>query len=633
MFEFIRTHSRLVLGALLLLIIPSFILFGVEGYTQFTDGSNATVASVDGRSITRAEWEVAHQRALERARRDDPERAASLESDTARQATLDQLVRERVLEVAAQSLHLAPADTRLRRLFAADPQFSSWRNPDGSVNREMLTANGMSSEMFAARLRADFAVQQVLQGVLRTAPATPAAADRALDAMLERREIQVQRFAPEEFRSRVNLTDAELQAYYEARRDDFRSPEQAEIEYLTLELDAIAAAQTVNEDDVRKFYDANPARFGTPEERRASHVLIRIEEGQSADDKSKARARAEALLAEARKDPSRFAAIAREHSQDPGSAAQGGDLDFFSRGAMVKPFEDAAFSLKPGEISDVFETDFGFHFLTVTAVRGGQRKPLDSVRAEIVDELRQSMARAEWAKASQAFADAVYEQSDSLDPTAGKLKLEKRRATVQRNPAPGASGALASQKLLDAVFAPEALQDKRNTDAVEVGANQLVSARVVSHAPARVRAFEEVREEVRARLVGDRAAELARQAGEARLAAARAKPDEALPQAGVLSRAAAQGAPRAVVDAVMGADAASLPAVVGVDLGPAGYLVARIVRVLPREPFPGGDDVARGQVAEAWAAAEAEAYLASLKLRYKAEVKPGVKLATATATP
>jgi peptidyl-prolyl cis-trans isomerase D len=632
MFEFIRTHSRLVLGALLLLIVPAFVLFGVEGYTQFTDGSNATVASVDGRSITRAEWELAHQRALERARRDDPERAATMESDTARRATLDQLVRERLLEVAAQSLHLAPADTRLRRLFAADPQFSSWRNPDGSVNREMLTANGMSSEMFAARLRADFAVQQVLQGVLRTAPATPAAADRALDAMLERREIQVQRFAPEEFRSRVSLADAELQAFYDARRDDFRAPEQAEIEYLTLELDAIAAAQTVADDEVLKFYDANPARFGTPEERRASHVLIRLEDGASADDKAKARARAEALLADARKEPARFAAIAREHSQDPGSAAQGGDLDFFARGAMVKPFEDAAFGLKVGEISDVFETDFGFHFLTVTAVRGGQRKPLDSVRDEIVGELRQSMARAEWAKASQAFSDSVYEQFDSLDPTASKLKLEKRRATVQRSPAEGAIGALASPKLLDAVFAAESLQDKRNTDAIEVGANQLVSARVLSHSPARVRPFEEVREAVRARLVAERAVELARKAGEARLEAARQQPGDALPQAGMLSRAAAQGAPRQLVDAIMGADTASLPAVVGVDLGEAGYVVARIVRVLPREPFPGGDDVARGQVAEAWAAAEADAYLASLRVRYKAEVKDGVKLETATAT-
>jgi peptidyl-prolyl cis-trans isomerase D len=129
MFEFIRTHSRLVLGALLLLIIPSFILFGVEGYTQFTDGSNASVASVDGRSITRAEWEQAHQRVLERARRDDPDRAATLESDTARREPLDQLVRDRVLEAAAQSMHLAPADARLRRLFAADPQFRAGATP------------------------------------------------------------------------------------------------------------------------------------------------------------------------------------------------------------------------------------------------------------------------------------------------------------------------------------------------------------------------------------------------------------------------------------------------------------------------------------------------------------------------
>ncbi len=633
MFDFVRNHSRIVLGALLLLIVPSFILFGVEGYTRFTDGSNATVAKVDGRSITRAEWEQAHQRVLERARRDDPERAATLESDTARRATLDQLVRERVLEAAAQSLHLSPADTRLRRLFAADPQFSSWRNPDGSVNREILAANGMSSEGFAARLRADFAVQQVVQGVMNSAPATPAAADRVLDAMFERREVQVQRFAPEEFRARVQLTDADLQAYYEAHKNSFRAPEQAQIEYVTLELDAIAAAQTVDEDELRKFYEANPARFGTPEERRVSHVLIRADEGASADEKAKAKARAEELLAEVRKDPSRFAAIARQHSQDPGSAAQGGDLDYFGRGAMVKPFEDAAYALKTGEISNVFETDFGYHFLTVTALRGGQSKPFAAVRGEIETELKQAQARTEWARASQSFGDTVYEQSDSLEPVVQKLKLVKRTATVQRTPAPGATGPLASPKFLDAVFAVEAVQDKRNTDAIETSPNQLIAARVLSHSPAHVQTLDEVREPVRERLLAERSAALAREAGEKRLAALKQSPNEALPQGGMLSRATAQGAPRQVIDAVMGADVSTLPVAVGVDLKDAGYLAVRIIRALPRDALPGGDDAARGQVASAWAAAEADAYLASLKSRFKAEIKPGVTLGSVTSAP
>jgi peptidyl-prolyl cis-trans isomerase D len=429
----------------------------------------------------------------------------------------------------------------------------------------------------------------------------------------------------------VNPSDAEIEAHYNARQADFRAAEQAQIEYLVLDLATLAARQTVGEEELRKFYTDNPARFGTPEERRASHVLIKADASASKADKAKARARAEELLAEARKDPKRFAEIARRHSQDEGSAAQGGDLDFFGRGAMVKPFEDAAFRLKPGEISEVFETDFGYHFLTVTAVRGGQSKPFASVRAEIEAELRLQLARAEWAKVSQAFTDIVYEQSDSLQPAADKLKLPKQTATVTRTPAPGASGLLASPKLLDAVFSTESIEGKRNTDAVETGSNQLVAARIVSHSPARVRPLAEVKALVRESLITERSRVLARQAGEARVQALRQNPAESLPgPTAVLSRVDTQGAPASVLDAVMGADARTLPAIVGVDLQAAGYLVLRVTQVLPREPAAGADAMLRERYAQAWGAAESDAYLASLRSRFKARIEPGVRMQTDT---
>jgi len=633
MFEFVRNNTRVVLGALLLLIIPSFIFFGVEGYTSFRDGSNASVASVDGRSITRAEWERAHQRAVDRQRRENPD-ATGLDTDAARAEVLEALVRERVLDAAGRSFHLAPSDERLRRLFASDPQFEGLRNPDGSVNRELLASQGMSSEMFAAQLRGDLAAQQVLLGVARTALATPAVADAALNPLLQRRRVQVQRFAPAEFRAQVNPSDADLEAHYNANQAQFRAAEQAQIEYLVLDLATIAARQTVGEDELRKYFSDNAARFGTPEERRASHVLIKADASASAADKAKAKARAEELLAEARKDPKRFAEIARQNSQDEGSAPQGGDLDFFGRGAMVKPFEDAAFRLKPGEISDVFETDFGYHFLTVTAVRGGQSKPFDSVKAEIETELRQQLARAEWAKASQEFTDIVYEQSDSLQPAADKLKLPKQTATVTRTAAPGATGPLASVKLLDSVFSTESIEGKRNTDAIETASNQLVAARIVSHSPARVRPLAEVRDAVRESLVAERSAALARQAGEARVQALRQNPAEALlgPTA-TLSRVDTQGAPGAVIDTVMSADVRTLPAVVGVDLQAAGYLVLRITEVLPRDPAVGAEPQLRERYAQAWAAAEADAYAAALRTRFKASVEKGVRMQTEATNP
>ncbi len=627
MFDFFRNHTRLALGFMLLLIIPSFVFFGIDGYTRSNGGDNTTVAKVDGVSITKAEWESVHQRAVDRVRRQNPDQdAKGLDSPEVRQEALDGLVRDRVLLAAANKLHLAPSDERLKRLFASDPQFANVRNPDGSVNRELLAMQGMSSELFAQQLRQQFAVQQVLAGITRSVLVSPAIAAASLDPLLQRREIQLQRFDPAAYRARIIPTDAEIEVFYKSQQASFKSPEQADIEYAVLDIDSISKGITVSDDELRKSYADNALRYSTPEERRASHVLIKTDKDASSADKAKAKARADDLLAQARKNPAGFAELARKNSEDTGTATQGGDLDFFGRGAMVKPFETAAFALKPGELSDVFETDFGFHFLTVTGVRGGQKKAFEEVRAEIEGELRKAKAKAEWAKVAELFTNTVYEQSDSLQPVIDKLKLEKKIATVQRAPAPGVTGPLASAKLLDAVFGNEAVANKRNTDAIEVAANQLVSARVIKHTPTRTLALAEVKDSVRERLVSQLAAEQARKEGLARVAALQQAPAEALPTALTVSRAQSQGAPKAVIDAIMAADASKLPAVLGVDLQAQGYLVLRVLKVLPRDVAPGGDEALRGQFAQAWGAAEAEAYMVALKKRFKAEIKPGATL-------
>lgn len=625
MFDFVRNHTRLALGFMLLLIIPSFIFFGIDGYTRFTGGGNTTVAKVDGVSITRAEWENVHQRAIDRARRQNPELDnKSLDSPEARHETLDGLMRDRVLIAAATRMHLAPSDDRLRRLFATDPQFQGLRNPDGSVNRELLAMQGMSADQFAQQLRQQYAVQQVVGGISATSVMPKAVAGATLDPLLQRREVQFQRFDPAAYRAAVQVTDADLEAFYKAEQARFKAPEQADIEYVMLDFDSIGKGIKVSEEDLRKSYDTNAARYTAPEERRASHVLIKVDKDASSADKAKAKARAEELLAQVRKAPATFADVARKNSQDPGSAANGGDLDFFGRGAMVKPFETAAFTLKQGEISDVFETDFGYHFLTVTGVKGGQKKPFEEVRAELEGETRKALAKAEWAKVAETFTNTVYEQSDSLQPVVDKLKLEKKTATVLRNPAPGATGPLVSTKLLDAVFGNEAVANKRNTDAIEVAPNQLVSARVVKHLPARVLPLAEVKDQVREGLIARRAAEQARKDGEARLAAVKAAPAESLPESKVVSRVKSEGLPRPVLEAALRADTAKLPAVVGVDLKDQGYVVLRVSQVLPREDVPGGEEALRAQFGQAWARAESEAFLAALKKRFKAEVKADV---------
>jgi peptidyl-prolyl cis-trans isomerase D len=633
MFEFIRTHTRLALGFMLLLIIPSFVFFGVQGYSQFNDASNDTVAKVDGQSISRAEWDSSHQRYMEQLRRQAPD-LQSVPPDTPelRRATLDALVRERVLMAAANKMHLFPTNERMARLFDSDPQYAGLRGPDGRISRELLVAQGLTPALFDQRLRQELGLKQVLTGILQTAPATATPATAALDAFLERRAVQLQRFDPAAYRDKVKPTDAEVEAYYKANEAQFRAPEQATIEFVTLDLAVIGKGITLSEDELRKAYTDGIARYSVPEERRASHILVKAEAGAPAAEREKARAKAETLLAEVRKSPAAFAELARKNSDDPGSAAQGGDLDFFGRGQMVKPFEDSAFALKPGEISGIVESDFGFHIITLTAVRGGQTRPFEAVRGEVEAEARKAAAQKRWAEAAETFTNTVYEQSDSLQPVIDKLKLEKQTATVQRTAAPGATGPLASAKLLAAVFTSDALTDKRNTDAVEVGPNQLAAARVMQHMPARSLPLAEVQDRVRARLVEEQAAALARSEGQARVAALQAGGGgEPLPIVITASRTQAQGLPRPLLDAALRADANKLPLVTGVDLGTDGYVVMRVMQVLPREQPPGGEVPLREQYAQAWANAEADAYLGALKRRYKASVTPAAESRSAAA--
>ncbi len=637
MFDFVRNHTRLALGFMLLLIIPSFVFFGVEGYSKFNDGTSMTVAKVDGQNISRGEWDNVHQRSLDRARQQMPGvDVRQFDTPEARRDTLDSLVRERTLLVAAQALHLAPSDARLQRLFATDPQFAQMRNPDGSVNRDILAMQSMSSDNFAQRLRQEFASQQVLAGVLRSAVAPVSIVNAAVDPLLQRRELQFQRFDPAAYREKIQPSDTEIEAFYKTQSADFKAPEQANIEYVLLDLDALSKANPPTDEELRKFYADNSARFTATEERRASHILINADKALPAAEKEKAKARAELLLAEARKNPAQFAELARKNSQDGGSATQGGDLGFFGRGSMVKPFEDRAFAMKQGEISDLVETDYGYHIITLTGSKGGQKRPFDEVRAEIDSEVRRTNALKRWPELAEQFTNTVYEQSDSLQPVITKLKLEKKTATVNRTAAPGApgqTGALASPKLLDAVFGNEAIANKRNTDAVEVAPNQLVSARVLQHTPARVLPLADVKDRVRERLVVQQANTAANKDGQARLAALQKAPipGEPLPNAVTVSRAQTQGLPKEVMDAALRADPAKLPLLTGVSLPGGGYVVMRVRSVLPRDPVPGGDEATRSQYTQAWAAAETEAYLGALKRRYKAEIKPEAQSAAVLA--
>lgn len=621
MFEFIRRHIRIMQVLLFLLIVPSFVLFGVEGYNQ-SQQSGPVVAKVDGQNITQSQWDAEHRTQAERMRQQMPTLDARLlDSPQARYATLERMVRDRVLSAAAAKSNLGASDQRLARELQQNEVIAALRGPDGKLDMErykqLAAAQGLTPQAFEEQVRREIGERQVLQGIGASGLPTPVQASVSLASLFERREIQVARFDAADYAAKVTPTQAELEAFYKANPQLFQAPEQASIEYVALDLDTVRKGITINEADLKTYYDQNASRL---EERRASHILVAVPKGAPAAERDKARARAQELLEQVRKAPDSFADVARKNSQDPGSAPAGGDLDYFSRGAMAKPFEDAVFALKKGEISNVVETEFGFHIIRLTDVKG---RTFEQMRPELEAELRKQQAQRKYAESADAFSNAVYEAADGFKSVADRFKLDvKTAANVRRTPEQGTTGPLANPKLLAALFAPESVERKRNTEAVEVGPNQLVSARILQYSPARTLPLAEVQETVRKRVVAAKAAELAKKEGQEKLAAWKANPATAVLGANlVVSREDTARQPKEVVEAALRADPAALPALSGVDLGEQGFAVVKVNRTVPRPAPP--EPVAAQEVQQYtqwWTGAEALAYYNVLKDRFKAQI-------------
>ena len=626
MFDFVRNNTKIMMGILFLLIIPSFVLFGLEGYSRFND-KGAVVAKVNGNKINQTEWDAAHKREVDRIRTSMPNIDAKMfDTAEAKYATLERLVRDQVISAAAQKLQLVASDTRLARELQQSPVIAALRTADGKLDMErykqLAASQGMTPEMFEMQVRADLSNRQVIQGVQASAYATPAQTQTAMNAFMQRREVQILNFPAAEYLGKITVSDADLQAYYDKNKDKYQSSESADIEYIVLDIESLRQSITLNEQDLKSYYEQNLQRLSSKEERRASHILITAAKDLPEAEKKTARAKAEELLQLVKAKPASFADVARKHSQDPGSALKGGDLDFFGRGAMVKAFEDAAFSMKKSDISELVESEFGYHIIQLTDIKAAKAQSFESLRPSLEADLKKQQAQRKYAELAETFSNTVYEQSDSLKPVSDKLKLNIQKASQVTRQATQTRGVLSHPALLQAIFSEVSLQKQRNTEAVEVAPSTLVSARVVKHQPAATLPLVEVKEFVKRALTQEKAAEMAKAQGEQRLSALKASTGaDNLPNAIVISREKTQRQLPKVVDAVLRADPNKLPSVSGVDLGVQGFAVVRVTKVLP--PEAENKELmlqAQQQFTQLWGTAETQAYITHLKTLMKAEI-------------
>lgn len=619
MFDLLHKHKNFAQIVLALVTLP-FAFFGVDYYFRSGDSAKA-LATVGGNKIEQPEFDNLMREQQARLRqalgtRYDP---AMLDTPAVRYALLDQLVNQRLLENRANAEHFRVSDGQLAQFIAGLPPFQVDGKFSPTRYNEVLAEQGMTPLLFEQRVRGELQLSPLQDPIVGGSFAPETSVRKYLALAGQTREVEVATVAAAPFEKSVNVTAAEMKAYYDKNPSAFQTQEVASIEYLTLSQDALAAQMKIDPAEVRQTYEANARQYTTNEERQASHILIAVKPDATAAEKAAAKAKAQMVLEKVRAKPDDFAALAKEYSQDPGSAQQGGDLGSFARGSMVKPFEDAVFAAKVGDIVGPVETNFGYHIIKVTGITPAHVQSFDEVKGRIEADLRRQKATQKFAAAAEQFQNLVYEQADSLAGTAKALDLKiettplMTRAKIQQL-------ALGNAKFVQALFSPDSLQARRNTEAIEVAPNTLMAGRILDYKPATLRPYADVEGDIRKLLTQRAAGELAAKAGREKLAALeQGKTDAAAGVAfgkpATLGRNQAQpGFPADALKAIFQADARKVPAYVGIADAGGDYSIYRIAKVI--EPPP--PDAAKLASAEAGVGADIgrelmTAYLASLR--------------------
>ncbi len=608
------------------LIIP-FGLFGIDAYFKGGPVGGDVIASVGPARVTQGEFDNSLRQQTEMYRQQfgknfDP---ALMENPEVRRGVLDRLINEKLLLIGSEKAGMRLDDKQLADRIASTPEFQVGGRFSRQRYEDIAKSNGMTVVGLDNRLREDFSVQQFRNAFTETAIVPKSTIDGFIRLAEQTRDVSVVNLAPDAYMDKVKVTPEQVKASYEGNAARYTIPERARIEYIELSLDALAAQTPVPAEEVKRAYDdgLTAGRWGTKEERRASHILLTNKPDASDADKKATLARAQALAEQVRKKPDTFAEVAKKESQDPGSAVQGGDLNFFGRGAMVKAFEDAVFAGKKGDIVGPVVSDFGVHVIRITDIKPEKVKSLADATPEIEAQLKKAGAQKKFAESAEIFTNIVYEQPSSLKPAADTLKVAVQQSGWITKGQPNPNPVLGNAKLLAELFSDDVMKARRNTSAVEVAPSVLVSARILEHEASKLRPFEAVKAEIEKTLQREEAMKLARADGEAKLKELQAGKDAGLKWPAVLAvnRQKPGGLMPQVIDRAFRTDTKKLPAYTGADT-PMGYALVQVSKVTAPEKIEDSQRAALGnQLRQAVSMVEVESTLDSLRRKVGVNVR------------
>ena len=611
------------------LIGVTFALWGIDYYLR--RGAEIFAARVNGVEIPVNEFRRVYQEQKQRIQAElgekyDPEQ---IDESALKKQVLQRLVDEELLVQATTEAGFAISDGLLAARIHAMPGFQV--DGEFSVDRyqSVLARNNLTPASFEYQLRRSLLLNQLVSGVVTSEPVPGSMVDTSVRLFDQARKLNYARVTMQRFLESATVADEDVADYYQANRQQFLDPEAVKLSYLEMRVADVSKDVSVSEQDIAELYEQQKHRFGKEEERRARHILIKVADDAPEADVKAARARAEELLARLRGGES-FEALAKEYSEDPGSASQGGDLGFFGKGFMVEAFEKAASSLGLSEISDVVRSPFGFHIIEVTEIKPAETRPLSEVHDQLKAELISERGKAHFFDRVEELAQATFEHPDTLGAAAEALGLEVR--TTDWLTRADRVGIAQYPQILDAAFSEDVLEAGNNSEVIEVEPNHVLVVRVDEHRDARQKELSEVHEDIlailRTRSAGTKTRELGEKLVEGmRLGASLKKvaEDNALEivEAGMVSRSDKELDPEIKAETFrMPLPENGRPSVTGLSLANGDYALLEVTEVKDGDPAQlaeGMREQFKGRLEQMYGQSEFTALLADLKSRASIE--------------
>lgn len=489
------------------LIALVFSVWGVGSY--FTQSANPAVATVGGTDITKYELQRAYDQRYQRLQQLMGENFDHnvIEPKRFRRTVLENLIQQELLVQYARDNRLRITDQGLLRALRGDERFQV----DGSFSpdryRALLSQAGISAAAFEAGLRNDLQSSQLREAVLATGFVTDPLVQQAHRLRNQERELSYLSFSPDAFRDEVSIGEGEIEAYYRDHPDAFMRDQRVKLAYVSLDRSELEVAEAPDEEFLRTLYEQEKkARFKSPERRKARHILIREDDDTDAEA---ARAEVQALADQLQQDGVSFADLARERSDDQGTAEDGGSLDWVTRGSMVAPFEEVLFELETGSVSNPVKTEFGWHLIKLEEVEPAEIKPFDDpeVQDELLSLYRSQERQERFKQLSERLDALAFEAPQSLDTIASELDLEIR--TTGWVTPDGGTGLASNDAVVEAAFSDAVLKDGLNSTPISLSGDRLVVVRVAENEPAERLPLAEVRDQIRQRIRDESAAKLA----------------------------------------------------------------------------------------------------------------------------